>query len=246
MDLLAQIIQRKKTVHDDVLSIVEQLIKDIIAYDKLATNKKFQQLDNPIVAKRCPTLAKTLDTTTYEYTILKHLLPLLVDFTGRSMSTLTLSEQTKRDKILDQTYGFDLTTYDFALLHEKPAEYIALKETIDNTDKLLLLTPDGAKLKAYVLTNGYRELKTLPNKPLIVTSGENTLILTSYSKLGNNDYHFGDINNKPIRIRDNHLIVGSNSYDLDINKLSMMTSEKEIADYLLKIYEGGETNGMGK
>lgn len=247
MDLLAQIIQRKKTTHDDVLSTVEQLLKDIIAYDKLATNKKFQQLDNPIVAKRCPALAKTLDTTTYEYTILKHLLPLLIDFTGRSMSTLALSEQTTRDKILNQTYGFDLTIYDFALLHEKPAEYIALKETIDSDAyKLLLLVPDGTKLKAYIMTNDDRKLKTLTSEPLMVTSGANTLTLISYSKLGNNDYPFGHINGTSIRIRDGHLIVGSNHYDLDINKLSMMTSEKEIADYLLKVYEDGETNGIDK
>lgn len=242
MDLLAQIIERKKTDTNDILPVVKNLLQDIISYEKLATNKKFQQLDNKVVAKRCPTLVKMLDTSTLEYVIMKDLLPLLVDFTGRSIGTLTLLEQTKKEEILNKTYGFTLNISDLSTLSKEPKEYIVLKETINETDyKILLFVPNGKRLRIYNKTINENILDAKTVEPLYVTSDNNAITLISYSRLGNNDYIFGYINNKPIRIRGQFLLVGEcESYFVNINELAMMKNEKDVANYLLNIYRGGE------
>ena len=238
MDFLATIIERKKSQTEDVMTIVSELLKEIIQYEKLSVNERFRDISNPVVAKKCPRLSKLTETNSYEYTILQELLPALVDFTGRSIGTLTLIEQSKRDKILNQTYGFHLHIYDLLNLSQEPTEYIAITESVDGQNKLMVIVPNGKGVNLYI---GKLNIDNTVNRnhinPLIHVDGSDNIHITSYSKMGNNDYVFGFINNKPIRIRGHKLIVSDNEYEIDPATLAFCKDEHAVATYLLNIYK---------
>lgn len=239
MDFLATIIERKKSQTEDVMTIVSELLQEIIQYEKLSMNERFRDISNPVVAKRCPRLSKLTETDSYEYTILQELLPALVDFTGRSIGTLTLIEQNKRDKILNQTYGFHLRIYDLRNLSQEPSEYIAITESIDDQNKLMIIVPDGKGINLYIgKLNTDNTLNRNHIEPLIHADGSDNIHITSYSKMGNNDYVFGFINNKPIRIRGHKLIVSDHEYEIDPATLAFCNDERAVATYLLNVYKG--------
>lgn len=243
MDFLATIIERKKQGHDRPIEVVRRLLDDIIKYEKLARVEKFRDLNNPVVQKQCPNLAKVLDTNTFEYVIMIDLLPLLVDFTGRAIGTITLLEQNKRERIMNNIFGFQLHIYDTTMLANNiPKEFIAVSEEVDGLNKVMVITESRGHINVYVgHTSGGVIISdaTTQYKPVKVTSGQDSIIITSFSTLGNNDYYFGKINENRIRIRDSHLLIGENKFPIDENYIATTTDITEIANYLLQVYQKG-------
>lgn len=238
MDLLATIIERKRNNRQDLMTTVQNLLTDIIKYEKLAKADKFRDLRNPIVQKQCPHLVKILDTTTYEYVISLDLLPLLVDFTGRNIGTLELLEQTRIEKALNDIYEFDVHISEISRLAEPPQEYIALKETVDGLVKYMILTQVETMLYIYVgqIDNDTVVAVQTTANPIMMDHGDDRILISSFSSMGNNDYRFGHINGNPIRIRDSKLLVGGEEIQLDENKLSLLDDVKDVAEYLLTTY----------
>lgn len=235
MDLIANILQRKQTIHN-VLETTTQLLKDLILYEKLSTKEQFRDLSHPVVVKRCPTLAKVMDNSSYEYTIISELLPVIDQFRGEALP-LTLPEIDKRTAILNQTYDFSLQMYDVRTLVTKPEEYVAVKESVHGIEFILLLTPYMNGLHAYILQcNEDYTLQTIT--PLSAKIGNDVIIINYYSSLGNNDHQFGSINGKGIRIQHDYLIVGDEHIPLDIATLAL-TPIAELPHYLLDIYRKG-------
>lgn len=128
MDLIAEIIKRKNATPTDALDIIKQLLTDIITYEKLAQNKRFQDIQNPVVAKRCPNLHKATTEIGYESALLRELLPVLISFTNRSYTTLELEERTKREEILDASYSIHLTVQDGGRYTEDDENQLVLRE----------------------------------------------------------------------------------------------------------------------
>ena len=243
MDFLATIIERKKQGHDRPIEVVRRLLDDIIKYEKLARVEKFRDLNNPVVQKQCPNLAKILDTNTFEYVIMIDLLPLLVDFTGRAIGTITLLEQNRRERIMNNIFGFQLHIYDTTMLANNiPKEFIAVSEEVDGLNKVMVITESRGHLNVYVGHTSSGDIisdATTQYKPVKVTSGQDSITITSFSTLGNNDYYFGKINEHRIRIRDSHLLVNSQSIPIDNNYIATTKDITEIAKYLLQVYQKG-------
>lgn len=242
MDFLATIIERKKQGHDRPIDVVRRLLDDIIKYEKLARVEKFRDLNNPVVQKQCPNLAKVLDTNTFEYVIMIDFLPLLVDFTGRAIGTITLLEQNKRERIMN-IFGFQLHIYDTTMLANNISkEFIAVSEEVDGLNKVMVITESRGHLNVHVgHTSGGVIISdaTTQYKPVKVTSGQDSITISSFSTLGNNDYYFGKINEHRIRIRDSHLLVDGQSLPIDENYIATTTDIAEIAKYLLQVYQKG-------
>lgn len=243
MDFLATIIERKKQGHDRPIEVVRRLLDDIIKYEKLARVEKFRDLNNPVVQKQCPNLAKILDTNTFEYVIMVDFLPLLVDFTGRAIGTITLLEQNRRERIMNNIFNFQLHIYDTTMLANNiPKEFIAISEEVDGLNKVMVITETRGHLNAYVGHTSGGVIITNPEsqyKPIKVVSGQDSIIITSFSTLGNNDYYFGKINEHRIRIRDSHLLVGENTFPIDDNYIATTSDVNEIVKYLLQVYQKG-------
>lgn len=243
MDFLATIIERKKQGHDRPIEVIRRLLDDIIKYEKLARVEKFRDLNNPVVQKQCPNLAKVLDTNTFEYVIMVDFLPLLVDFTGRAIGTITLLEQNKRERIMNNIFGFQLHIYDTTMLTNNiPKEFIAVSEEVDGLNKVMVITETRGHLNAYVgHTSGGVIISdaTTQYKPIRVASGRDSITISSFSTLGNNDYYFGKINEHRIRIRDSHLLIDEHKFPIDENYIATTTNVTEIAKYLLQVYQKG-------
>ena len=235
MDLIANILQRKQTTYN-TLETATQLIKDLILYEKLSTKEQFRNLKHPVVEKRCPTLTKVSDNTSYEYTIMCELLPVINQFRGEDLP-LTIPEVDTRTAILNQTYGFSLQMYDVRTLVEKPDEYIAVKESVHGIDFILLLVPQGTGLRAYILQCN-EDYTLRPIAPLSAKRGDDVIIINYYSSLGNNDHKFGSINGKGIRIQHDTLIVGDERIPLDVTTLAL-TPMEDLPNYLLEAYRKG-------
>ena len=82
-------------------------------------------------------------------------------------------------------------------------------------------------------------------KPITVVLGDDRLILNSYSTLGNNDYHFGYINSKPIRIRDGQLLIEGDVVPLNMTELAIQSNIEDIALNILHQYQKGVGHGTG-
>lgn len=243
MDFLATIIERKKQGHDRPIEVVRRLLDDIIKYEKLARVEKFRDLNNPVVQKQCPNLTKILDTNTFEYVIMVDFLPLLVDFTGRAIGTITLLEQNRRERIMNNIFNFKLNIYDTTMLAINiPKEFITISEEVDGLNKVMVITESRGHINVYVGHTSGGVIITNPEsqyKPIKVVSGQDSITISSFSTLGNNDYYFGKINGYRIRIRDSHLLVDGQSLPIDENYIATTTNVTEIAKYLLHVYQKG-------
>lgn len=245
MDLIAEIIKRKNATPTDVLGIIKQLLTDIITYEKLAQNKRFQDIQNPVVAKRCPNLHKATTETGYESALLRELLPVLISFTNRSYATLELEERTKREEILDASYSIHLTVQDGRLYTDDEENQLVLREqNIEEPDSYdyLVIKATGQNVHAYM----FRAIGTSVNatvEPVTIDRNGDTIGINSYSRLGNNEYPFGRINDKSIRIINGHLYVGEQQYPLEPTVLALKTDIKDIAEYLLSVYQEGKNDG---
>ncbi len=242
MDLIAEIIKRKNTTPTDALEVIKRLITDIITYEKLAQNKRFQDIQNPVVAKRCPDLYKASTEVSYESALLRELLPVLISFTNRSYATLELEERTRREEILDASYSIHLTVEDGRLYTEDDENQLVLREpNIEDPDRYdyLVIKVTGQNVHAYM----FRAIGTSANvtiEPVVVSRNCDTIGINSYSRLGNNDYPFGRINDKPIRIINGTLYVDKQPYVLESTVLALKTDIEDIAEYLLSVYQEGK------
>lgn len=242
MDLIAEIIKRKNTTPTDALEVIKRLITDIITYEKLAQNKRFQDIQNPVVAKRCPDLYKASTDVGYESALLRELLPVLISFTNRSYATLELEERTRREEILDASYAIHLTVQDGRLYTEDDENQLVLREpNIEDPDRhdYLVIKATGQDVHAYM----FRAIGTSANvtiEPVVVNRNGDMISINSYSRLGNNDYPFGRINDKPIRIINGTLYVDKTPYVLESTVLALKTDLEDIAEYLLSVYQKGK------
>lgn len=242
MDLIAEIIKRKNTTPTDALEVIKRLMTDIITYEKLAQNKRFQDIQNPVVAKRCPDLYKASTEVSYESALLRELLPVLISFTNRSYATLELEERTRREEILDASYSIHLTVQDGRLYTEDDENQLVLRESnIEDPDRYdyLVIKATGQNVHAYM----FRAIGTSANvtiEPVVVSRNGDTIGINSYSRLGNNDYPFGRINDKPIRIINGTLYVDKQPYVLESTVLALKTDLEDIAEYLLSVYQEGK------
>lgn len=242
MDLIAEIIKRKNTTPTDALEVIKRLITDIITYEKLAQNKRFQDIQNPVVAKRCPDLYKASTEVSYESALLRELLPVLISFTNRSYATLELEERTRREEILDASYSIHLTVQDGRLYTEGDENQLVLREpNIEDPDRYdyLVIKATGQNVHAYM----FRAIGTSANvtiEPVVVSRNGDTIGINSYSRLGNNDYPFGRINDKPIRIINGTLYVDKAPYVLESTALALKTDLEDVAEYLLSVYQEGK------
>lgn len=242
MDLIAEIIKRKNTTPTDALEVIKRLITDIITYEKLAQNKRFQDIQNPVVAKRCPDLYKASTDVGYESALLRELLPVLISFTNRSYATLELEERTRREEILDASYAIHLTVQDGRLYTEDDENQLVLREpNIEDLDRhdYLVIKATGQDVHAYM----FRAIGTSANvtiEPVVVNRNGDMISINSYSRLGNNDYPFGRINDKPIRIINGTLYVDKTPYVLESTVLALKTDLEDIAEYLLSVYQKGK------
>ena len=248
MDLIAEIIKRKNTTPTDALEVIKRLITDIITYEKLAQNKRFQDIQNPVVAKRCPDLYKASTEVGYESALLRELLPVLISFTNRSYATLELEERTRREEILDASYSIHLTVQDGRLYTEDDENQLVLREpNIEDPDRYdyLVIKATGQNVHAYM----FRAIGTSANvtiEPVVVSRNGDTIGINSYSRLGNNDYPFGRMNDKPIRIINGTLYVDKQPYVLESTVLALKTDLEDIAEYLLSVYQEGKNNGSSR
>lgn len=248
MDLIAEIIKRKNATPTDALDIIKQLLTDIITYEKLAQNKRFQDIQNPVVAKRCPNLHKATTEIGYESALLRELLPVLISFTNRSYTTLELEERTKREEILDASYSIHLTVQDGGRYTEDDENQLVLREpNIKDPDRYdyLVIKATGQDVHAYM----FRAIGASTNvtiEPVVVSRNGDTIGINSYSRLGNNDYPFGRINDKPIRIINGYMYVGDQPFMLESTVLALKTDIEDIAEYLLSVYQEGKNNGSSR
>lgn len=77
-------------------------------------------------------------------------------------------------------------------------------------------------------------------EPVVVSRNNDTIGINSYSRLGNNDYPFGRINDKPIRIINGYMYVGDQQFILESTVLALKTDIEDITEYLLSVYQEGK------
>lgn len=248
MDLISQIIARKQQKPINLLSLLDDMLKDIIIYDKLKAKAQFQDLAHPVIQKKCPTLVKILDTGSIERALYQELAPLLTTFNNYNWHNLiqTENKQDKIEQILNKSFGIEFCVYDMTNLQSEPDEWVAISHTAEDSEKLFIFVEEKTKLIVYsaqLTADGYMRQEI---KPITVKIDNDYISLQSFSQLGNNDYVFASINSQPVRIRDNQLHVGQMKLDLPEGWLQVLqmdaTSndiETDIATYLLQKYKEG-------
>lgn len=238
MDLIAQIVTLKKKEFD-VLAVAQELVTDIITYEKLSQHPQFSDINHPIVAAKCPALSK-VDSDPIYNEVYRKLFPVIVDSVGYSPFALDLREQTKRESILQKTLNVNINVYSLSALREEPAEYIYVTHKDNHiTYHLIIMTNNNGALICY---HGREDEQnhTIDNvttyRPLTKSIDSHKLDLVSYSFQGNNDYHFAYIDQKPVRIRNGSMHVDEQVIPLNMTRLAFMTDINDIATYLLETY----------
>ena len=230
MDMIAEILKRKQRVGDDIPTTVYNIVKEIVQYEKLSKTEKFKDLNHPLVARKCPTLVKAQDASTIEFYLLSELLPVFIQLTGRNIGMLELYEMTRQERILNKSYDVHIFVQEITSLFKRPDEFIAVEEVVDGVTKLMVVTVSDKSVMIY--------------EGSIVVLGDDRLTLNSYSTLGNNDYHFGYINSKPIRIRDGQLLIEGDAVPLNMAELAIQSNIEDIVLNILHQYQKGVVNGI--
>lgn len=245
MDMIAEILKRKQKIDYDVSTIIYNLVREIVQYDKLSKTEKFKDLNHPLVVRKCPTLVVAKNGNTLESYLLSELLPVFIQLTGRNIGMLELYEMTKQEQILNKSYDIHIFINEITSLFTRPDEFIAVEEVVDGIKKLLVVTVSD---KTVMIYEGPVEVDdTVIDtvcEPIVLTLGNDKLVLNSYSTLGNNDYHFGHINNKPIRIRDGHLLIENESIKLNMTELAIQSTIEDIALNILHQYQKEGNHGI--
>jgi len=245
MDMIAEILKRKQKIDYDVSTIIYNLVREIVQYDKLSKTEKFKDLDHPLVVRKCPTLVSAKNGQPLESYLLSELLPVFIQLTSRNIGMLELYEMTKQEQILNKSYDIHIFINEITSLFTRPDEFIAVEEVVDGVKKLLVVTVSDKTVMIYEGPVEFDDtvIDTVC-EPVVVTSGSDKLVLNSYSTLGNNDYHFGYINSKPIRIRNEHLLIENESIKLNMTELAIQSTIEDIALNILHQYQKGENHGI--
>ena len=246
MDMIAEILKRKQRVGDDIPTTVYNIVKEIVQYDKLSKTEKFKDLNHPLVTRKCPTLVKAQDQSTIEFYLLSELLPVFIQLTGRDIGMLELYEMTRQERILNKSYDVHIFVQEITSLFKRPDEFIAVEEVVDGITKLMVITVSDKSVMIYEGSIEFDDtIIDTVCKPITAVLGDDRLTLNSYSTLGNNDYHFGYINSKPIRIRDGQLLIEGDTVPLNMAELAIQSNIGDIALNILHQYQRGITNGIG-
>lgn len=232
MDLIQRIIDKKKEVNNTYETILA-IVQDLIIYHKLSKVDKFKDIENPIVKTKCPTLYKVTHENGFESYLFSLIAPVIIELTGYTYEMIQLVATTQIDDILNKSYKIGFQSRDSIIKPTVP--YMVLTEDRENIIEVLVISIEDNIIKCQrgsYIENGFEVRET---KPFRMTKNQHTIIIQSYSFLGNNDYSFGYIDKKPIKIENNKLYVGSESYTVDKNQLALCTTIDEVAEYLLDI-----------
>lgn len=243
MNILEEIIRRKSNTYN-LYSTVCHLLQDDITYERLSRQELFKSFQNPITQKRCPYLLKAQDPTSYEHAVLRQLHPFLVDFTRENLQIfpqpLQNSKQAYLFTHLENAYDIRLQIINLTALNRLPKTYFAIRHQTDAFSHIALVVEDNNGCIIYTgedpTTATEEQTHSTLAEPICMTENGHRILLRSYSSKGNNDYVFGCIDEKPIRIRDQELWVGTETIPLNLATLAFKKDEKDIARYLLRTY----------
>ena len=123
------------------------------------------------------------------------------------------------------------------------AEYIILTNKTDDYHMASLILFNDKKITSY--TGEISDTEEIPQKvfvdPYVNHINNLEIIINSYSIQGNNDYNFGSIEGKPIKIDNNIFYVGDKSIELtdedNYKRQLIHTDIEQLAEYLIDLYE---------
>ena len=144
---------------------------------------------------------------------------------------IQLVTTTQLDDILNKAYKIGFQSRDSIIKPSTP--YMVLTEEKDNIIEVLVINVENNTIICQRGSYTKNGVKIHTTKPFYLTKNAHTIMIQSYSFLGNNDYSFGYIDDKPIKIEKDVLHVGSEVYLINTNQLALCTTIEEVASYLL-------------
>lgn len=252
MDLIKQLIQNKQN-KNDIETLVVDILDEIIKYERLRKSPKFTHIiESPALQKQLPNIWQAFQKDSQKMFLFENIMSIVQNVSDQQVQLyLDYQEQfTKREKRNLEIIGNpNQIQFLFKEFSEVPstldldAEYLILTNKTEEYHLASLILFNDKKITSY--TGEISDTEEIPQKVLVepyVNHINNLeIIINSYSIQGNNDYNFGSIEGKPIKIDNNIFYVGDESIELtdedNYKRQLIHTDIEQLAEYLIDLYE---------
>lgn len=204
MDLIKQLIQSKKK--ESQLSL-QDLIQELIKYDKLSKSDKFKHItESPILQKQMPIVWSAFNNNQEAFYLLLEsasIIQELLDYRFVLYDDID-NHYTKKEKTQLKIIG-NVKKHEF-IYHSlislpkdmKYEECFFITEDCDTKIKIAVINEQKHETNIYqgtILKNEIVMEDTIDIKPFIFTKDEYQIEIKTYSIQGNNDYEYAVLNN---------------------------------------------------
>lgn len=202
MDLIKQIIQAKK--NESQLSL-QDLIKELIKYDKLSKSDKFKHItESPILQKQMPIVWSAFNKNQEAFYLLLEsasIIQELLDYQFVLYDDID-NHYTKKEKtqlkIIGNVKKHEFIYHSLVALPKdmKYEDCFFITEDYDTQTKIAIIKEQENKTDIYQGTISKDEtvVDNITIKPFIFTKDNVTITIKTYSIQGNNDYEYAILN----------------------------------------------------
>lgn len=252
MDLIKQLIQNKQNKQDIETTVVD-ILDEIIKYEKLRKSPKFTHIvESPALQKQLPNIWQAFQKDSQKMFFFENIMSIVQEVSDQQLQIyLDYQEQfTKKEKRNLEIIGNpDKVQFLFKEFVEVPttldldAEYLILTNKTDEYHLASLILFNDKKITSYTGEISEKEeiMQKVTVEPYVNNINNLEIIINSYSIQGNNDYNFGSIEGKPIKIDNNIFYVGDKSLELtdedNYKRQLIHTNIEQLAQFLIEIYE---------
>lgn len=249
MDMIQTIINKKQIKNDSI--DLEKLLHEVDIYTKLAVNKSFRSLSNPILKNKLPMLysVNTNDQLLYILHELKQELLFITDYKLYLFDNLKLkNKEFFQKRVLGGINNYKIThktLYDFGKINDAYS-YVFAQTTLPNElVNVLILEYNNESITTYTGTcEQYIEGDTNIN----TSYNYNSVTLNTYSSRGYNDYTFAYIdeykvsmpNKETLRYENDEYVIDKEISSLDQNALKMSQIPNKTICMLIEKYKPEE------
>lgn len=211
MDLIGQLIQNKKHLAD-VPQLLDDMLNEIIKYEKLSKSPKFQTItESPLLQKQLPTIWRAFNRDSQAIWVFnqamnitqqlsENQLKIFIDYTEHYTA-----RERKQYEIIGNAGGY---TFTYCELSQLPAQLLEsddlmfLSETVtDTTERMAVIYHKDKSITVYqglIDTDGQTVSEQGSVKPYEYSRNDDKVIINTFSAQGYNNYTFATINDVPV------------------------------------------------
>lgn len=211
MDLIGQLIQNKKNIAD-VPQMLDDMLNEIIKYEKLSKSPKFQTItESPMLQKQMPTIWRAFNSNSQAIFVFNQAMSIVQQLSDNQLKIFIdytenyTPREHKQFNLIGNAAGFTFTYCELSQLSPTVLEtddLLYLSEPVTHeTERVAVIQHKDKTITVYqgVIDNdGKTVSEKSAVKPYEYEKNGDKVVINTFSAQGYNNYKFATLNNIPV------------------------------------------------